>query len=352
MYDKFYIVSHLPIEMKKGDGRSISHEVLEAYRYRAIELYQKGKSAREIAFFFGIHRGSVSLWIKTWKEKGRSALKSRKSPGPEPKLNKEDKKEIISWLRKSALEFGFETPLWDCKRIQKIIKKKLHKKIAISNLWKTLRKWNFTPQKPEKEALEKNQRKVALWLRKEWPKIEEHRRRWQAMLYFQDESSVSLIPVVGTTWARKGKTPKIKVTGNRGGICVTSAISPAGRMVFRIEKDTIKAQQHIEFLKQILQQHKRRKIIIVEDNAKPHIAKEVKDFVEEHKRKIAIYFLPVYSPDLNPDEQVWEYLKNTKLKAHQARSKKEFRPLVYSKMKGIQKRPHLIKSFFIGTYVI
>ena len=338
--------------MEKSDGRSFSHEVLEAYRYRAIELYQKGKSAQEIAFFFGVHRGSVSLWIKTWKEKGKSALKSRIAVGPEPKLNKENKTQIISWLRKSAMEFGFETSLWDCKRIQTMIKKELNKDIAISNLWENLRKWNLTPQKPKKEALEKNPVIVKKWLKEEWPKIEEQRRRWQAMLYFQDESGVSLIPVLGRTWAKKGKTPKIKVTGNKGGFCVTSAISPAGRMVFRIENHTIHAEDHIEFLKQIMKQHPYRKIIVIEDNAKPHIARLVKDFVRENKSKIAVYYLPSYSPDLNPDEQVWKYLKNVKLKAHQAKNKKEFKPLVLSKMQSIQKRPYLIKSFFVGTYVI
>jgi len=337
--------------MKNNDGRSLSHEVLEAYRYRAIDLYQKGKSVQEIAFFFGIHRGSVSLWIKTWKEKGKSALKSRKATGPEFKLS-EDKRQIILWLRKPAMEFGFETPLWDCKRIQTTIKRELNKNISISNLWETLRKWNLTPQKPEKEALQKNQKEVRRWIKEEWPKIEAHRRRWQAMLYFQDESGVSLIPVLGKTWAPKGKTPIVKVTGNRGGLCVTSAISPAGRMVFRIENSTIRAKEHIDFLKQIMKHHRHRKIIIVEDNAKPHIAKEVKDFVKDNKNKIAVYYLPTYSPDLNPDEQVWKYLKNVKLKAHQARNKKEFKPLVKAKMQSIQRKPHLIKSFFTGTYVI
>ena len=172
------------------------------------------------------------------------------------------------------------------------------------------------------------------------------------MLYFQDESGVSLIPVLGKTWAKKGKTPKIKVTGNRGGFCVTSAISPAGRMVFRIENHTIHAEDHIDFLKQIMKQHPYRKIIVVEDNAKPHIAKEVKDFVRNNKIKIAVYYLPTYSPDLNPDEKVWKYLKTVKLKAHQARNKKEFKPLVQAKMQSIQKRPNTIKSFFIGTYVM
>ncbi len=338
--------------MKRAGGRSIPREALEHYRFQSISLKQKGWKLEEIAEAFGVHRCSVSHWLIKARRYGKQSLKRTKAKGAEPKLNKEDKKQVISWLRKSAMEFGFETPLWDCKRIQRVIKKELNKRIAISNLWENLRRWNLTPQKPEKEALEKNPEAVKIWLKKEWPKIENHRRRWQAMLYFQDESGVSLIPVLGKTWAPKGKTPKIKVTGNRGGLCVTSAISPAGRMVFRIEKDTIHAEEHIDFLKQIMRQHPHRKIIVIEDNAKPHIAGEVKNFVRDNKNKIAVYYLPTYSPDLNPDEKVWKYLKNVKLKAHQARNKKEFKPFVQSKMQSIQKKPYLIKSFFVGTYVL
>ena len=338
--------------MKKRDGRSIPRETLEYLRKQTIRLYKKGKSIEDISDFCGVHFTVVYKWIRIYNQRGLIGLKRRKAKGAEPKLNQEDKKQIISWLRKPAMEFGFETPLWDCKRIQTIIRRKLNKSISISNLWETLRRWNLTPQKPEKEALEKNPIAVRKWLKEEWPKIEKHRRRWQAMLYFQDESGVSLVPVLGKTWAPKGKTPKIKVTGNKGGLCVTSAISPAGRMVFRIENHTICAEDHIDFLKQIMKYHPHRKMIVIEDNARPHIAKEVKDFVRENKNKIAVYYLPTYSPDLKPDEKVWKYLKNVKLKAHQARNKKEFKPLVLAKMQSIQKKPNTIKSFFIGTYVI
>jgi len=332
--------------MKKKDGRSIHRATLEYLRNQSIRLWKKGKDIEDISEFCGVHFTVVYKWIRVYKQNGFGGLKRRKAKGAEPKLNNENKKQIISWLKKSAIEFGFETPLWDCKRVQTIIKRKLNKSISISNLWEALRRWNLTPQKPEKEALEKNPLAVKKWLEEEWPKIQSHCRRWQAMLYFLDESGVSLIPVLGKTWAPKGKTPKIRVTGNKGGLCVTSAISPAGRMVFRIENDTIDAHEHIDFLKQIMRQHLNRKIIVVEDNARPHIAKEVKDFVMHNKNKIAVYYLPTYSPDLNPDEKVWRYLKNVKLKAHQARNKKEFKPLVQAKMQSIQKKPHLIKSFF------
>jgi len=335
--------------MKRKDGRSISRETLEYLRKQSIRLWKKNKNIGEIADFCGVHFTVVYKWIRLYKQQGLKGLKRRKAKGAESKLNKDDKKQIISWLRKSAMDFEFETPLWDCKRIQRMIKKELNKDIAISNLWNTLRKWNFTPQKPEKVALEKNQRKVTEWIREEWPKIEKHQRRWQAMLYFQDESSVSLVPVLGTTWAKKGETPKVKVTGSRGSICLSSAISPAGRMVFRIEKKTVNSKTFVDFLKQIMKNHRWRKIIVVTDNYPAHDSAYVNNFIEQNKNKIAVYYLPTYSPDLNPDEDVWNYLKNVKLKAHQARNKAEFKPLVLSKMHSIQRKPSLIKSFFVGN---
>ena len=335
--------------MKKRDGRKIPREAMEYMRIQTIDLWKKGKAVDDIAEFFGVTIDAVYKWIRKFKQKGKESLRMKKAKGAEPKLNKEDKKKIISWLKRSAMDFGFETPLWDCKRIQIMIKKELNKNIAISNLWENLRRWKLTPQKPEKVALERSQRKVTEWLKEEWPKINEQRRRLQAMIYFQDESSVSLVPVLGTTWAKKGETPKVKVTGNRGSIAVSSAISPSGRMVFRIEKKNVNSETFIDFLKQIIKNHKWRKIIVVTDNSPSHTAKAVQDFIEENKNKIIVYYLPTYSPDLNPDEEVWKYLKNVKLKAHQARNKKEFKPLVLSKMHSIQKKPNLIKSFFVGN---
>lgn len=335
--------------MKKRDGRTIPREAMEYMRIQSIHLFKEGKRADEIAEFFGVTVDAVYKWKRKHKETGIKGLKSKKAKGAVPKLKEEDRNKIISWLKKSAIEFGFETPLWNCKRIQIIIKRELNKNIATSNLWENLRKWELSPQMPKKEYAEKDERKVNKWLKEDWPKIQEHRRRWQAMLYFLDESGVSLAPVIGTTWAPIGETPKIKVTGKRGGLCLSSAISPAGKMVFRIEKRKINAQAHIDFLSKIILQHPNRKMIIIEDNARPHIARLVKEFVMSNKKRIAIYNIPAYSPELNPDEEVWNYLKNVKLKDHQSRSKEEFRALTESKMKSIQRKPSLISSFFIGS---
>ena len=67
-------------------------------------------------------------------------IKTKKAKGREPKLTLQDKIQIISWLKLPATEFGFETPLWNCKRIQQLIKKNLNKNLAVSNIWEWLKK--------------------------------------------------------------------------------------------------------------------------------------------------------------------------------------------------------------------
>lgn len=333
------------------DGRSYTHEVLEHYRFRAIKLYKDGRRINDIAHFFGIHRGSVSRWITIFKRKGKRKLKSKKAMGPSYKLTADEMKTLLKVLGKDATEYGFETPLWTCKRLQKIILQKTGKKLHTTNVMRWLKRWNLTNQKPERRAKERDETAVKKWLKEEWPKIKAHAHRWQAMLYFQDESGISLTAVLGKTWAPKGKTPVVKVTGKRGGICVTSAISPAGKLVFRTEKGKVNAKKHLEFLKKIMKQHHDRKIIVVEDRAPPHTAKKIKNFVEQNKRRFAIYYLPSYAPDLNPDEHVWEYLKAYQLKSHQAQTTEELKKLVKRKMQSIQRKKGMVNSFFIGTYV-
>lgn len=339
------------VKEKIMDGRSYSHQVLEHYRFRAIKLHKEGKKVNEISHFFGIHRGSVSRWITIYKRGGKKNLRSRKAEGPACKLTSNEMGIVLKILRDDATNFGFETPLWTCKRLQKIIYKKTGKNLHSTSVMRWLKRWGFTNQKPERRAKEQDSKAVKKWIKEEWPKIRASARRSQAMIYFLDEAGVSLTAVLGKTWAPKGKTPVIRVTGNKGGFCVTSAISPAEKMVFRIEKEKVNFEKHIEFLKYLLKHHPWRKVVVIEDRAPPHRSGKVRDFVEQNKKHISLHFLPSYSPELNPDEHVWAHLKSHKLKAHQAQTTSEFKKVVHRKMQSIQRTNGLVNSFFIGTYV-
>jgi len=333
------------------DGRKLSHEIIEHYRFRAVELYKSGEKVKDIARFFGVHVGSVSRWLTIYRRGGKKALKSKKAPGKEPKLTVKEKKLILTLIEQSAVEYGFETPLWTCKKIQQLIQEKTGKTLHISNVWRWLVSWDMSPQKPERRAHEFDQQEWDKWLREVWPEILEKARRWQAVIYFHDECGVSLIAVLGKTWAPKGKRPIVKVTGKRGKICVSSVISHGGRLFFRIEKKTIDFKVFIGFLRQLMRQHIHRKFIVITDRARPHTAKAVEDFTEENKRKFALYFLPPYSSHHNPDENTWSYLKNNKLKTHQAKSTQELKKLTLSGMRSIQKKPDIVKSFFHNSFI-
>ncbi|ODS42014.1 MAG: hypothetical protein MSIBF_01305 [Candidatus Altiarchaeales archaeon IMC4] len=330
------------------DGRKFSHEVLETYRFRAIELKKKGKKNSEIAEFFGVHPASVSRWLTTHKRQGEEALKSVKGTGRCPKLTLEKLNQLLEYLKKPATEYGFQTPLWTCKRVKHAIWKEFHEEFTEVGVWKLLGRFGLTNQKPERRAIEQDSKEVKRWVKEDWPKIQKHVKRWQAILYFVDEAGVSLVPVLGKTWAPKGETPIVEVTGRKGGFCITSAISTAGRLLFRVEKEEMTAKTFIDFLNKVIKQHKKRRVIVISDKAPIHTANAVKEFSESKKKTFALYYLPSYSPELNCDEHVWAYLKENKLKTHMAKSVKELKKLALSSLWSMQKQKSLLKSLVYG----
>ena len=337
--------------MKRVTGWQLPHEVLEHYRFRAIELWKEGEKVKDIAHYFGLHRVTVSYWIAKYKEEGTKGLKSRKAPGPEFKLTDGEIKTLMRNLKRDATHFGFETPLWTTKRIGLLIKKETGKTLHNSNVWRLLKRMGLSNKKPEKRAAEQDPKEAKRWLKEEWPRILAHARKWQATLYFQDETGISLTPVLGKTWGEKGKPTFVRLTGKRGSFCVSAAITPRGKMLFRIEKGRVVAETFVDFLEKLRRHHPRRKIIVVTDQARPHIAKRVKEYTEARKKSFALYYLPPYSPELNPDEGVWEYVKDKKLKSHTAMSMGELKAKTMAGLLGIQRRSSLIKSFFHIYYV-
>ncbi|MFN4133869.1 MAG: IS630 family transposase [Candidatus Hadarchaeales archaeon] len=305
-----------------------------------------GTAVLEIAFFFGLHPNSVSRWFVKRRKGGIDVLKSRKAPGPVPKLSLEEANKILNCLKKPATDYGFLTPLWTCKRVKQLIQKEVGKSFTEVGVWKLLKRFGLTNKKPERRAIEQNPKEAKRWMKEEWPKILAHARKWQATLYFQDETGVSLTPSLGRTWAPRGVIPEERVTGKRGGFCISSVISIGGRMLFRVEKGRVNAKTFVDFLKKVMRHHRGRKMVVVTDQARPHVAKYVAEFVEANKKSFALYYLPPYSPELNPVDHVWGYLKKNKLRDHGAQSVGELKKLALISMWSIQRQKSLFRSFF------
>jgi transposase len=107
-----------------------------------------------------------------------------------------------------------------------------------------------------------------------------------------------------------------------------SAITSRGQLIFRLHEKRIASDEVIDFLSQMLKHHKRRHLVVVMDQAPPHVSKKTTAFIQG-QRRLHIFHLPKYSPDWNPDEKVWNHLKHQELKGHQARTKAELTALAW-----------------------
>lgn len=330
------------------DGRKLSREVLEAYRLRALALRKEGYKVKEIAKIFGITYTSVSRWFVRERKYGEEALRRTKAKGADRKVTQEIETWLLKALRKPATAYGFDVPLWNSKMVQQLLKQEKGLSVSVGTVWRHLGAMGLSFQKPEKRYSEQNKEKVKAWLDTEWPALRDWVKTKQAILYFEDESGVSLSPVIGKTWAKKGETPLVSVTGKRAGILAMSAVSPSGKMRFRLENRRINSAIIIEFLRQIQRSHPNRHIAIVMDNAPAHRSKAVSDFVASQK-KLRVDYIPPYSPELNPDEKVWRHLKHVALKNKFPEDKSHLSRLALSALHKLQKSPATIEKFF-GVY--
>src|SRR4029077_10985306 len=137
---------------------------------------------------------------------------------------------------------------------------------------------------PEREYFQADAAERARWQRETIPQIHETLRKTKGILYCEDEASVSLTPILGKTWARRGRPRGVKVTGNRASVAAMSALSPRGRLVFRLHQKRIASAEVIDFLDQLLCHHPKRHVVLVMDQAPPHTSKLTRSYIESQAR--------------------------------------------------------------------
>jgi transposase len=281
---------------------------------------------------------------------GEDGLLRRPGSGRPRLLEELDEPELRKLVLKPASEFGYETDLWTVRRLHAVIEEEFQVAVSKDTIWRRLREAGLTYQKPERQYHEINEEARKEWVRKEVPKIRKTVEKHRAILYFQDESNISLTAFLGKTWAPRGKTPKQRVIGKRGGVAAMSAISKRGHLLFRLYEKRIASNEVIQFLRQMLRYHKRRHLVVVMDQARPHTSKKTRAFIDDQTR-LHVFHLPPYSPDWNPDEKVWNHLKHQELKSHQAKTKDELKVLSRRKLKAMSKNPALVRGIFFRCCV-
>lgn len=316
-------------------------------REKAVEAC-KTQAVSSVAKSYHIHRSTLYRWLL--KKKFFKSLARIPGNGRPPKLKNSEIKKLTHLILKPASKYGYETDFWTIRRIIDLAKKYLKIKISKTTMYEILYNEDYSYKKPEKRYYEADEKAQQEWIEKEIPKIKECVKKHNGILYFEDECNVSLDAVLGKTWGPIGRKSIHKSTGNKASVSAMSAITNNGKLIFTLHDEKIKSKQVINFLEQMLAHHPRRHLVVVIDKAPPHTSRITRKFIISKKR-LHVFYLPARSPEFNPDEKVWNHLKNEEMKSHQAKTKRELKILTKHKLSKMSKKPSLLRGIFMRSEI-
>jgi transposase len=322
-------------------------------RARAVQLVKSGEHPDRVAEYFQTSRAMVYRWVQKYDSHGASALETKKAKGPSSRLTDEQKSEIFRMIvnnNPDQLELE-DFALWTRKLVRDLIRRKYGVKLSEVQVGRILRDMGLSPQRPLYRACQKDPDRMEEWKTIVYPRIRERARSEGAAIFFGDEASVKTNHHAGTTWAPVGQTPLIEVSsGKREAINMVSAISPLGEVRFQVDVGRMNAGRFIEFLKALKKTITGKKIFLIVDGSSVHKAKKVTKFLEEQAEDgncIELFILPPYSPELNPDEWVWNNIKNSRIGRQAVRSREDLKSKAISALRRLQKLPDLVRGFFL-----
>jgi transposase len=333
----------------RRDARKLTHSQLTELRIRAVQSVQAGESPEVVAKVLGIGRVSMYSWLALYRNGGLGALDAKKRGGRPHLLDGKSMKWVYDLVtQKNPMQLKFPFALWTSKMVGQAIQKRYGIKLSKASVCRLLNQLGLSPQKPLWRAHQQDPERVRQWLEKDYPKIKKMAKKQGGMIFFGDEAGLRSDHHSGTTWAEKGKTPVVTSTGARFGFNVISAVNAQGEFRFMIVNGTVGAKTFIEFLSRLVQ-GMTKKVFLIVDGHPSHKAKIVKAHLEKMKNQLELFFLPPYSPELNPDEHVWNDLKNNAVGRQSHHTPEGMKSSALSFLRMIQKTPSRVESYFNNT---
>ena len=294
---------------------------------------------------YNLPERTVFDWLSRYRAGGWDALKEGKRSGRPRKLSAED----MQWVYKAVtmgnpMHYQFDFCLWTLGVLGTLIKQARGVKLSKSAVSRLLRHLGLSAQRPVYKLYKQDPKQVKRYLSKTFPEAVAQAKAMGAQLFFVDEASVRSDAHRGATWGKRGETPVIRDSGGRFGLNMISAISPRGEMRFSFIAGGMNSSRFIQFLKK-LRKDAGKPILVIVDNAKYHYSKETRRFLKQQDGQILLAFLPAYSPELNPDEQVWNHAKH-QLSQRPVWDKHDMKRHLSAILHSLQKRTGLIMSFF------
>lgn len=330
-----------------SDARLIPDEVMSYLRKIAVHAVKENDfSPEDVIELLGISRSCMYDWLKRFKADGYDGLDTKKAPGAAPVVTAS----MDVWLKQTVLEttpeaFGYETPLWTCALLAEVLFDRFGVEVGGAAVNQHLHRLGLSAQKPSYQALEQDPLAVEHFVKEEFPKLQRFAEKIGADIGFEDEAAVDLRDRSGKTWGSRGPSPKVAVTGQRGRVNILSMVSASGELRYHLTEGRVDSAVYIAFLKQILK-GRTRALILVVDRASFHRSKKVRAFLCQNRHHIRVKFLPAYSPERNPDEHVWEEIKDKRLARQSIKNKHELKRRANSALRSLQQRTQRILSFY------
>jgi transposase len=338
--------------MKVKDFRSLPPGAQEDLRRKAVLAVLGGKTRREAAALFGVTRQSVGGWVARYRCDGAKALRARPRGRPRGgSLRPWQAAQIVRAIEDRCpdqLKLPFW--LWTREAVGLLIAKRFGVKLSVWTVGRYLARWDFTPQKPVRRAFERDPEAVGRWLERAYPAIRREAKRRRAAIYWGDEMGLRSDHATGRTYGRRGRTPEIPGTGRRFGCNMISALTNRGRLCFMVFRERFCGKVFLGFLKRLMRQAGGLIFMIV-DGHPVHRSGKVKAWLRQNRRQIRVFFLPGYSPELNPDEELNQDVKSNAVGRRRPRDQQEMMAGVRGYLWGRQRQPRIVRRYFQEKHV-
>lgn len=330
---------------RKGERR-ISRRNLGDIRRLAVSAVEKGMHPEDAAEIYGAKRSTVYTWLKEYRENGPAAFTVRKAPGRAPLLTAEQEAHLRAVIiGQDPRQLQFDFALWTRDMVGELMRRKFGVSMTPQGVGKLLRRLGLSPQRPLVRAHEQDPERVRRWKEEEYPRIHAEAVAAGASIFFCDEASVRTDHHSGTTWAPVGQTPVVIGTGNRKSVNMISSVSARGKLHFSFVDGYVNAGNFIVYLEKLLHDIPGPVFLIVDGNT-AHTAKVTKEFAEQNSARLRMFFLPPYSPQLNPDEWVWKNIKHDNAGRIISRGEDEMRSGIQRAVTRLLSSASLVASFF------
>jgi transposase len=329
--------------------RSLSREARHERRVQVIRLRKAGVSYELIARQTGLSRTGVFNICARHECGGAAALRDRiggRPLGDGRLLSAEQEVEVRRLIAdRTPDQLKMPYALWTRTAVAQLIEQRFGVVLAVRTMGLYLKRWGFTPQKPMKKAYEQSPAAVKRWLQHDYPAIAARAKGEGAEIHWGDESGLRSDDVRGRSYAPKGQTPVVRVNQKRHGLSVISTVTNKGQMRWKIFAGALNAAILVDFLRRLIKGQP-RKVFLILDNLRVHHAKPVKAWLAEHKDAIEVFYLPSYSPELNPDEMANADLKQAVTQQAPARTKLQLVKATARHLRSVQKQPARIQTYF------